>query len=583
MNRHFTHKILFGILAFLCGMLSTVSCDSSSRRTIMLAVLDEADSLNRSFIPITSDSLLKEATGYFDSHGTPNERLRAHYLLGCAYRDMGEAPHAIETWQYAITCADTTASDCDYKLLGKAYSQMANLYHNQLLLSDVIDARKQAYRFTLMAKDTLVAIHEYKMMASSYLLQNKNDSAECILKKALSLYLRHGYLQEELKASTMLMYLYAEQPSNISALKDLIDRYEAECNLFDGNHELPPSKRQYYYYKGRYYEGVNMLDSAELCYRKIFRPNMNYLDANPMYKGLLGVFKKKQIGDSIAKYANLYCMSIDSSSILKDRELTAQMAASYNYYRFQKQALDNAEKANERLYIAVILLSLSIIGIMSAVFFNMQSRKKQKVLDNLRREYAEAQYNYNRTKKQLQELDENHKNVLNSIQKGNASPQETINMINAQHEEEKQKLTYQLHSYTEKAEQLERQLEISLYTKSSIPFLNLGIVKRIKIFAKDKHQQLSDTDLRTLADAAKDYFPDLITDLESSPDITPLAKNVCLLTILNLKPGEIVNLLGISSSQVSNLRKDVNMALFNDNTTRTLFQNLSKRYKILSS
>jgi len=87
----------------------------------------------------------------------------------------------------------------------------------------------------------------------------------------------------------------------------------------------------------------------------------------------------------------------------------------------------------------------------------------------------------------------------------------------------------------------------------------------------------------TLADAAKEHFPDLITDLDSSPDITPLAKQVCLLTILNLKPREIVNLLGISSSQVSNLRKEVNMALFNENTTRTLFQNLSKRYKILSS
>ena len=127
MNRHFTHKILFGIVAFLCGMLSTVSCDSSSRRTTMLAVLDEADSLNRSYIPITSDSLLKEASDYFDSHGTPNERLRAHYLLGCAYRDMSEAPHAIETWQDAITCADTTAADCDYKSLGKVYSQESKL------------------------------------------------------------------------------------------------------------------------------------------------------------------------------------------------------------------------------------------------------------------------------------------------------------------------------------------------------------------------------------------------------------------------------------------------------------------------
>jgi len=583
MNIHFRHSILCMLFVIAWGLLSIISCDSSSRRSAMLAVLDEADSLNRSYVPIASDSLLKEASIYFENHGTPNEHLRALYLLGCAYRDMGEAPHAIETWQDAVTCADTTATDCDYHTLGKVYSQMAKLYYYQLLLSDEIVARKQAYRCALMSGDTLAAIHEYKMMANSYLLQNKNDSAENILKGALSLYRKHGYHQEELKASTVLMFLYADQPSNISTLKDLIDRYEAECTVFDENHNLPPSKRQFYYYKGRYYEGVNLLDSAEICYRKIFRPNMSPLSANPMYKGLLSVYQKRQKGDSIAKYAELYCASMDSSAILKDRELTAQMAASYNYNHYQKQALGNAEKANKRLYYVIILLVLSIVLIAVAIFFNQKSRKKQKKLEELQMEYAEAQQNYNNIKRQLQLSEEKYGNVINSSNKDNPESQAIIDILNNQHEAEKDKLTQQLHSHKEKIEQLERQLKISQYAKPSMAFFNLGIVRRIKIYAKDSQRHLSKTDMLTLADAAKEHFPDLITDLDSSPDITPLAKNVCLLTMLNLKPREIVNLLELSSSQVSNLRKDVNMALFNDNTTRTLFQNLSKRYKILSS
>ncbi len=547
------------------------------------AVLDEADSLNRNYIPLTSDSLLKEATAYFDSHGTPNERLRAHYLLGCAYRDMGESPRAIETWQDAVSCADTTATDCDYKTLGKAYSQMANLFYSQLLLSDAVDTRKKAYHFTLLSKDTLVAIHEYKMMASSYLLQNKNDSAEIILKEAILQYQKHGYLQEELEASTMLMYIYAEQPTRVPALKELIERYDTECTLFDENHDLPPSKRQYFYYKGRYYEDINLLDSAEICYRKIFRPKMSYLSANPMYKGLLSIYQKKHIGDSIAKYATLYCMSIDSSSILKDRELTAQMAANYNYNRYQKQAHENAEKANERLLIAVILLSLSILGIITTVFFNLRYRKKREALEEMQKEYEEARRNYDRTQQKLRQLDEKHHHLLKTVQKDKSASKALITMLNAQHESEKEQLTLQLHSTSERVEQLERQLNISQYTKSSVPFFNLGIIKRIKKCAGESLRQLSENDLLTLADAVKNYFPDLITDLDGSPDVTPLARNVCLLTILNLKPGEIVNLLGISSSQVSNLRKDVNLALFDENTTRTLYQNLSRRYKILSS
>ena len=370
MNRHLHHHILYIVaVAMLWGLLTLVSCDSAARRAAMLAVLDDADSLNGSYIPITSDSLLREAVAYFDSQGTPNERLRARYLLGCAYRDMEEAPRAIEAWQDAIACADTTVADCEYSLVGKAYSQMANLLHRQLLLSDEIDARKQAFHYTFLSGDTLVAIHEYKLIAGSYLLQNKNDSAESILKEAIKRYQEYGHFQEGLKASIMLMHLYAEQTSQLTVLKDLIDMFETKCILFDKNHELPPAKRQYYYYKGRYYEGINQLDSAELCYRKIYRPNMSFLSANPMYKGLLNVYQKKHISDSIAKYAELYCMSIDSSSVLKDRELTAQMVASYNYNRYQKLALHNAQKANQRLFVVIILLAIVLLGIITALFF----------------------------------------------------------------------------------------------------------------------------------------------------------------------------------------------------------------------
>ena len=205
------------------------------------------------------------------------------------------------------------------------------------------------------------------------------------------------------------------------------------------------------------------------------------------------------------------------------------------------------------------------------------------MLEELQREYTEAQNQYTRIQKQLRQIEERHKTVLNSFQRGNDESQALITMLNTQHEEEKERLTRELSSYTERVEQLERQLKISQYTKSSQPFLSLGIVRRIIIYAQDSRRQLSNNDLLTLASAVKEHFPDLITDLDSAPFITPLAKNVCMLTILNLKPGEIVNLLGISSSQVSNLRKDVNMALFNENTTRTLYQNLSRHYKILSS
>ena len=59
--------------------------------------------------------------GYFDRHGTANERLKAHYLLGCVYRDQNEAPHALQCYQDAIEVADTLSPDCDYQTLLAVY------------------------------------------------------------------------------------------------------------------------------------------------------------------------------------------------------------------------------------------------------------------------------------------------------------------------------------------------------------------------------------------------------------------------------------------------------------------------------
>ena len=80
-----------------------------------------------------SDSLQLLLTEYYDKHGTPNERMTAHYLLGRAYSDMGEAPRALQCFLDAVSCADTTSNVCDYKTLFRIYGQMAMVYRSQCM------------------------------------------------------------------------------------------------------------------------------------------------------------------------------------------------------------------------------------------------------------------------------------------------------------------------------------------------------------------------------------------------------------------------------------------------------------------
>jgi hypothetical protein len=91
-------------------------------------VLQRAHEQNQAYDSITNVDSLCLSADYFDRHGTPNERMRAHYLLGCAYRDMGEAPAALQSYQDAVDRADTLSDDCDIRRLMSVYGQMAELY-----------------------------------------------------------------------------------------------------------------------------------------------------------------------------------------------------------------------------------------------------------------------------------------------------------------------------------------------------------------------------------------------------------------------------------------------------------------------
>ncbi len=359
------------LLLLLVAVLAACSGDGSQMR----AQLEELERQNREYEDFTTDSLAKELVDYFDRHGTANERLRAHYILGCVYRDLGEAPRAVDTYLDAASQADTTADDCDFRTLGCVYAQMGAVLHRQLLLSNEIEARRKSYHYAMIAADTLGCLTEMKFIVSAYILLNKQDSAENLLKETLRLYDEYGYAQQGIQASLMLMHVYIEQPEHLADLGDLICRYDAESKMFDEYHELPPSKRQYYYYKGRYFENIGELDSAEYYYRKIYRPNMAFVSRSPLYQGLLSVFKKRHQADSIAKYAQLYCMVNDSAVVVNDQQLTAQMAASYNYHLYQKEALQNAEKSYRATISLIIISILSVIILLVASYLIYRYKK----------------------------------------------------------------------------------------------------------------------------------------------------------------------------------------------------------------
>jgi tetratricopeptide (TPR) repeat protein len=545
---------------------------------------------NKADVIFTSDSIAKVLVDYFDSHGTTNEWMQAHYLLGRAYSDMGEAPRAISSYQDAIDVADTTATDFDFYTLSCVYSQMATVFYRQLLLTNEIEARKKASHYAFRANKPLWGIYNIDMIAGTYILMNKKDSAEIIMKSALEQYRKYGYNQQALRSSRALMHLYTDSPQRLDEAKHLMDQFEAESELFDKHHELPPSQRQYYYYKGMYYEGINKLDSAEFFYRKISRPEMSYVDQDPMYRGLLNVFIKRHQADSIAKYSQLFSIANDSSIAIKDQEIVAQMTATYNYNFLQKEAHESEVKAYKTLIGLIIIIVL--LGILIIVTFLIWKSSQRKI-ERLKKELADNTDEYEENIRELRLLEHAHKEVITSIQREleesqsmnsgyrekYAMAQLTISRLDQDYENERTRLLSENDGLRQRINELQQNDVISKHLSISASFAEEVIVKRIYEVANKPLITVTEIEWNELTKVFSNSYPSLYHDLSLYCN-TPQNIRVCILTALGIGSGEQSNMLDTTKQRISNIKSTLNKALFNETSSRTLRRNLAVRYNI---
>ena len=136
-------KRLVGILV-LGTMLLLAGCGGNKAR--MLQQLEELEQQNRRGEPMLNDSLAEDLVSYFDRHGNANDRMRSRYILGRTYYCLGELPRALELYNEAADCADTTAADCDFAKLSRVYAQRAAIFHSQVQpTSQLEDLRKAEY------------------------------------------------------------------------------------------------------------------------------------------------------------------------------------------------------------------------------------------------------------------------------------------------------------------------------------------------------------------------------------------------------------------------------------------------------
>ena len=516
-----------------------------------------ADAQNKSYVDFTTDSIMKEVVHYYDRHGSANERMRAHYLLGCTYRDMGEAPMALQCYQEAVGCADTTRNDC-LSLLYRIHGQMSDLYYNEYLPKEAMAEMIKAERLAWTAGDTLSALIFYERRANVYDMIEWPDSAIIIRKKGIKRFLDYRYDHEAFIAEGGLI-LSLVKAKRYNELPAYLKEYEMMSGLFDNSGNIRKGYELYYYAKGMYYMNVSSPDSSKILFRKLLQESRNVNDSLAACEGLRVLYIKEGVSDSVAEYANR-CISLINKSYDKSTARNMQqISALYNYSRLEKEAAherENTRKAKEILR-TLILLAVVLIGAISWFYYRRQQKKKEMIL-NLENDLGNAILIREEIQEELKRLKEkDYESVIATKEKKEAELTQTIERLRAKNE------LYKRKSNENNTDRLD-------------DFLNSSISQLFikKANSKTERPVPSDAEWRLLMSQFSKDMPAIYNSFGHNKALSSLEQYVCILLLLKIPTNAIIMMVKSSPQTVSKAKSRANMKLFNEKSANTLENNL---------
>lgn len=486
--------------------------------------------MNKACITFTSDSVMKEVVDYYDHHGSANERMLANYVLGCVYRDMYEAPMALEYYNKATEQADTTAADCDYGTLYRVYSQMGFLFSKQYLPYQLLDAFGKAVKYAYLAKDTLNAIINYQNRENAYSYLGNKDSVIAINLHAATMFKQIGNNYAAAIAFGCNYNYYVEKEDTLNALKTFKAYFSTG---YEGNSEYEDSKAYVLCQKGTYYMFTAQLDSAYNNLQQSLRLCKSYSIKAATTKALAQYYAKVNQPAMAMKYALQSSEYNDSDLIEARKTQLQQVQAMYDYSRNQEVAKRAEQKAKRSMQMnyMIVLACIMLFLLLSYIYRKQLALKKKKIAVS-KLLYEDSLLKLKRLQDEKAKLVSENDNKLVQII---TEKEKTINKLKAEINDIQEK--YSLSSMSD--------VELALMDSS--------IYKKIKFIEVHPKKNMSEEDWKELADTVEKAIPNFIPRLKNK--LSDKDYQICLLIRLGFSTSLIARLLDLSVAAISKSRK----------------------------
>lgn len=486
--------------------------------------------MNKACITFTSDSVMKEVVDYYEDHGSANERMLANYVLGCVYRDMHEAPMALEYYNKATEQADTTATDCDYGTLYRVYSQMGFLFSKQYLLYQELNAFDKAEKYAYLAKDTFNAIVNYQNQGEVYDFLGKKDSVIAINLQAAKLFKKHGNDYAAAIAFGCNYNYYIEKKDSINA-KKAFEAYNSTG--YEGNSNYEDAKAYVLCLKGTYYMFTGQLDSACYILQQSLKFCKSFSNKGATTKALAHYYAKVNQPSLAMKYALQSSEYNDSDLIEARKTQLQQVQAMYDYGRNQeiaRMAEQKAKRSTQMNY--MIVFACVILFLFLSYIYRKQLALKKKKIAVSKKLYEDCLLKLKRLQDEKAKLVAENDNKLAHVI---TEKENTINKLKAE------------------INDIQERYSLSSISNVELSLMDSSICKKIKFIEVHPRKKMSDEDWKELADTVEKTIPNFIPRLKNK--LNDKDYQICLLIRLGFSTSLIARLLGLSDAAISKSRK----------------------------
>lgn len=350
--------------------------------------------------------------------------------------------------------------------------------------------------------------------------EGKTDSLIKLRKKLYSLYMKNGYT-ENAAMSLGPIVVDLVKMGELDEAKRYLDNYERNSGLFDSLGNIEKGREIHYYIKGTYYLEAGKPDSAEYFFRKCASSTTELAVIQPAFKGLMRLYKQLNLPDSMAKYAELVNVLQDTVYNKDMMQHLQQMQAVYNYDRH----VEMAEK--ESAYFKALGTAVALILLLVIIYMVGYIIRKRKL-----------------------RLREKHK-----LEQSIGELQNANHGLEAMNESQRKETRQIIDEKTKEIEQLRQEkqnLEKQFDCQPKQP-----------LFADEPIVRLLDENLRKAPNSmtSDEYhrLKELFTGFEPLNRWEKMMSSneyqVCLLVKVGFSPKDISILMGLSLSNISNIRK----------------------------